>query len=184
MWTTNACLCYMVAASSLFTPVTEAIMKFTTLLFSLSTAAAVEVDAMSALANVAVMLDSMYTPLETTASTIKTFVEAGSGPITSPTSAQAGMVSGTPKGDLANALFASYEDVGTNGLWIAYNDSSILGYWNINGLDTRTTQIMYRPGDSSHSACTRHYYVVHLCSLLTVADTRCVVQVDRLPARP
>ena len=54
-------------------------MKFSfTTLLSLSTAAAVEVDAMSALANVAVMLDSMYTPLETTASTIKTFVEAGS----------------------------------------------------------------------------------------------------------
>ena len=116
---------------------------------SLSTAAAVQVEPMDVLASLKTVLDEIYHPVESTASAIKTFVTAGSGPITSPTRAEAGLVSGTPKSDLATALWISYEDVGTNGLWIAYNDSSILGYWNINGVASRHTQHMYRPGGLS-----------------------------------
>lgn len=141
-------------------------------LLSLSTAAAVQVDAMSALASVKQVLDELYTPLETTASTIKSYIEAGSGPIATPSAAEAGMVAGTPKGDLAAALYVSYEDVGTNGLWVAYNDSGILGYWNINGVDTKQTQLMYRPGGHGPSTGCPAIQTTATCPAISIGTMR------------
>lgn len=64
-------------------------------------------------------------------------------------------VPGTPKGDLATALWTAYNDVNTNGLWMSYNDSGSIGYWNHNGdwnghSGDRQTWHMYRaPGTDS-----------------------------------
>jgi hypothetical protein len=143
-----------------------------TLLLSLATAAAIEVDPMSALASVTQVLDELFLPLETTASTVKNYVMAGPNPFVSPTPAEAGMVDGTPKGNLATALFVSYEDVGTNGLWITYNDSSILGYWNINGVGSRNSQVMYRPGGYGSSTGCPEITTTETCPTVTVGTMR------------
>jgi hypothetical protein len=143
-----------------------------TLLLSLSTAAAVQVDAQSVLASVTQVLDELFLPFETTASTLKAYVEAGPAPFVAPTPAEAGLVPGTPKGDLATAIFVSYEDTGTNGLWVTFNSSGFLGYWNINGIDSRITHMMYRPPGQGNSTGCPEITTSPACTTVTVGTMR------------
>ena len=94
------------------------------LLFTASASAlSLKVDVLDTLNQIETALNKVYTPLEMTAQSIAAFVQSAPQGIVSPTPEEAGVVTGVPKGDLATALWTSFQDVQTNGLWVAFNDS-------------------------------------------------------------
>jgi hypothetical protein len=129
--------------------------QFTLSLFAFAaqtTAIRVQVDQVDVLEQVKTILDALYDPVESTAGTIASFVKNTPGPIETPDRTDAGMVTGTPKGALATALWVSFNEMHTNGLWVGFSDSGILGYWNINGLSDPHPRHMYRPGGHDTSS--------------------------------
>ena len=51
-------------------------------------------------------------------------------------------------------LWTSFNDLLVNGLWVAYNDSGIIGYWNINGLGHPQPRHFFRAaGHGPSSGC-------------------------------